>query len=212
MVTNEVINELVRALGDVDETVRAAACKALGKMGEIAMTNEGMSMLVSALQDSSGYVRYNACEALQNINVKRATNKIVSDLIVRINVDHYVVSHRAAETVSNIVTSSFLLTQSDLQLISDLCWSKHGSICCKNISVEQLIDNYFTAKKSEYISVVYLFALVQRIAVTAHKNKLVIYVTKEPSEIVILSLELGQNLIEAFAAEAKRLHLDVRMS
>ncbi len=208
VVTNEVINELVSALVDVDENVRAGACKALGKMGEIAATNEVMSTLINALGDVSGYVRNNACEALGNIGVKRATNKIVSDLIFVVNNDHYVVSHKAAETVSNIVTSSFVL-KLDSQLISDLCLSKHGSICSKNVSVEQLIDICFTTNKSECLSVVYLFALVQRIAVIVDKNKLVIYGTKEPTEIVMPNLELGQQLIEVSIAEAKRLHLNV---
>ena len=209
--TNEVMNALMTALGDMHENVRAGALKALAKIRDIVVTNEDISSLVNAPGDVNGYVRYYACEALGNISEKTATNKIISDLIGIINKDHYVISKRAAETVSNMITSSFDLTQLDLQLISDVCLSKHGSICSKNLSIEQLINIYFATKNTEYLSVIYLFALLQGIAMTTHQNKLIIYSMKQPFEIAIPSIELGQHLRQFFIGEAKRLHLDVRM-
>lgn len=91
-----------------------------------------------------------------------------------------------------MVTSSFNLTELDPQLISDLCLSKHGSICFKHLPFEKVIDTCFEVENMDYLSVLYLFALLQGIAVTVHENKLVIYNAKEPFEIAIRSVELGQ--------------------
>jgi len=88
--------------------------------------------------------------------------------------------------------------------------SKHGSICFKHLSFEKVIDICFKDNKLKYLSVLYLLALLHGIAVTVHQNKLVIYNAKEPFEIVLPNVDLGQQLIDAFRIEAEELHIDVR--
>jgi hypothetical protein len=52
-----------------------------------------------------------------------------------------------------------------------------------------------------------LFTLCEGTAVTATEEKLVIYGRKEPLELRIPSLELQNQIVEAFSDQAKRLHL-----
>jgi hypothetical protein len=49
--------------------------------------------------------------------------------------------------------------------------------------------------------------LLQGAALRATKNKLLMYDRKEPFELSVPSIELGQQLIDALTDQAKRLHL-----
>jgi len=79
--TNEVISQLVSALGDKSKFVRRYACKAVGKMGEKAAMTEVISQLVRALEDESEDVRKNACEAVGKMGEKAATKEVISRVV-----------------------------------------------------------------------------------------------------------------------------------
>ncbi|CAF1493606.1 unnamed protein product, partial [Adineta ricciae] len=210
VINNEFINKLISALKDKNEDIRASACKALRKLSESQVTDEVMSMLLKALEDKSGYVRNNACETLGILGRIRATSEIIKKLIRLSNNDHFVVSNRAAEAVSHIVIPSFISNKLDFRLIKKVFSSKYASICSRNLSVDEIIHIYLTTKKSQYLYVMYRLALLQGIAITVNENKLLIYDTKEPHEIIIESLDLRQKLVQYFIIEAKRLQLDFR--
>jgi len=66
--SNEVVNELLKALEDSDEYVRMYAAEALGKIG----SETAIPGLLKALEDSDEYVRRDAAEALGNIGSETA--------------------------------------------------------------------------------------------------------------------------------------------
>jgi hypothetical protein len=179
-------------------------------MGEKAATNEVISKLVSALGDESEDVRMDACRALGKIGEKAATNEVISKLAVLVK-DKFSVSRVAVDAMSNIISSSVGITHLDPQIIADVCLSERGSRCLKNISVKELIDMFFICKKPEWLSVVTHLMLLQGFALTATKDKLLIYDKQEPFELSVPSLELGQQLIDALNDRAKRLHLFFEM-
>jgi hypothetical protein len=206
--TNEVISKLVNALGDESENVRQYACEALGKMGEKAAMNEVISKLVSALGDESGIIRLNAWQALGKIGEKAATNEVMNKLIVLMNDKNDFVYMSAVNTIKNILSLPGILTQLDPKLIFDLCLSERGFDCLSNVSLDQLIDSFLTTKNPEWLSVVTFFTIRDGVAVTDTGGKFVVYDNKEPSDLVIPTLKLRQQLIEAFTQQAKRFHLD----
>jgi hypothetical protein len=206
--TNEVISKLVSALDDESEWVRESACEALGEMGEKAATNEVISKLVRALGDQSESVRENACDALGKMGEKAATNEVMNKLIFLTNDERYFVHTEAANAIKNILSSSAILAQLDPKLISDLCLSEFGFDCLSNVSLDQLIDSLLTTRKPEWLSVVTLFTILYGFAVTDTEGKFVVYDRKEPSHLFAPTLELRQQLIQAFTHQAKRWHLD----
>jgi HEAT repeat protein len=204
--TTEVISRLVNALGDESEDVRAIACKALGEMGEKTAATEVISKLVNALGDGSEDVRAIACNALGEMGEKAATTEVISKLFVLVK-EECAVSYEAADAMGNMMSSSVLIAQFEPQTILDLCLSKHGSRCLKNVSVNELVDIFFSTKRPEWLSLVTHLMLLQGAALRATKNKLLMYDRKEPFELSVPSIELGQQLIDALTDQAKRLHL-----
>ncbi len=209
--TNEVISKLVSALDDESERVRESACEALGRMGEKAATNEVISKLVSALDDESERVRESACEALGKMGEKAATNEVISKLMVRINSDDLSILSKARSTISSILSSSVTITQLAPEIVSDICLWKYGSDCLRNVSEDQLINIFFTTKNPSWLAAMTQFTLLKGAAVTAIEDKVVVYGSKEPLEILVPNLQLCRQLTEAFTDEAKRLHLYYEM-
>jgi HEAT repeat protein len=210
--TNEVISKLVSALGDESVNVRGRACEALGLMGEKAGTNEVIGKLVSALGDERNYVRVSACQALGKMGEKAGTNEVISKLVAVMNSDDRLFFNEYANAVKNILSSIAIVRQLDPKLIVDLCLSEAGLYCLENVPVDELIDIFLTTKIVGLLSRISVFMLRQGAAMTTTEDKLVLYDRKEPSERAVSSLELRQQLIEAFTNQAKRLHLDYQLS
>jgi hypothetical protein len=59
----------------------------------------------------------------------------------------------------------------------------------------------------DWLPVVTQFTLLAGVAVTAAKDKLVIYGRKEPLELPIPNSDVRQQLVESFTDQAKRLYL-----
>jgi hypothetical protein len=210
--TNEVINKLVSALEDESEDVRQYACFALGKTGEKAATNEVINKLVSALEDECEDVRGSACRALGNLGEKAATNEVINKLVVLVKRDYEWVTDEAEKVVGKFLSSLSVVTQLDPKIISDLCLCKRASNCLKNVSVDQLIDVFFTTKNPAWLSTLSQFTLLKGAAVTATEDKIVVYGSKEPVELLVVDSKLRQKLIKIFTDQANRLHLSLDMS
>jgi hypothetical protein len=74
--SNEVVNELLKALEDSDEYVRRNAAFALGNIG----SETAIPGLLKALEDSDKYVRGNAVEALGKIGTETAMTELIKCL------------------------------------------------------------------------------------------------------------------------------------
>jgi HEAT repeat protein len=205
--TNEMISRLVSALGDENVYVRGSACEALGKMGEKAATNDVISRLVSALEDESHYVIRSACYALGKMGEKVATNEVISKLTSISNSDDSCSFYTAANAVENILSSSAVVTQLDPNIISYFCLSKNGSISLKNVSVDELMNVFLATKNPDWLPVLIQFTLLEGAAVTVTGDKVIVYGSKESSNLLVPSSRLRHQLIKAFTDQAKRLHL-----
>ena len=100
---NEVISQLVSAVGDQRAWVRSRACYALGEMGEKAGTNEVISQLVCALRNQSEEVRSSACSALGKIGEKAATDEVISQLLSALRDQSEKVRSSACDAVRKII-------------------------------------------------------------------------------------------------------------
>ncbi len=211
--TNEVINRLVNVLEDESEHVRVSACEVLGKIGEKAATNEVINKLLSsALGDESEYVRCDACKTLGKIGQKAATNQVINKLVNLVNSEDGRTTDEAENVVGKFLSSPSVITQLDPKIISDLCLCKRASNCLKNVSVDQLIDIFLTTKSAAWLSTLSQCTLLKGAAVTITEDKVVVYGSKEPVELLIVDLKLRQKLIETFTDQANRLHLSFDMS
>jgi hypothetical protein len=209
--TNEMISTLVNALEDKSWVVRRSACVGLGKTGEKAATNEVISKLVSALGDETDDVRMNACYALGTMGEKVVTNEVISKLASIGESGGGWNSYTAANTAGNLLSSSAMITQLDPNVISYLCLSKYGSMSLKNVSADQLMNAFFATKNPDWLPVVAQCTFLEGAAVTVTEDKVVVYSRKEPLKLFLASLNLRQQLIEAFTDQAKRLHLSFEM-
>jgi HEAT repeat protein len=70
------VPHLIQALGDGDSDVRAAACWALGEIGD----RQAVPPLIQALGDGDGYVRAAACRALGEIGDRQAVPPLIQAL------------------------------------------------------------------------------------------------------------------------------------
>jgi hypothetical protein len=82
-----------------------------------------------------------------------------------------------------------------------------GLNCLKNVSTEHLLSFFFTSKNPGWLSVLTKFTLGKGVALIVSVEKVVVYSEKEPIELVFPSLELREQLVEAFTNQAKRLDL-----
>jgi hypothetical protein len=210
--TNEVISQLVRALGDKSEFVRRYACEALGKMGEKAATKEVISQVVSALEDKSEGVRRYACEALGKMGEKAATKEVIRKLVTVVISDCHSVSDKAVYAMGHILSSSVILTQCDPLMISKLCLCGGAREALKNITVDQLINVFFITKNRHWLSIVFFVALEKGVAVTGDGEKVRVYDGNEPVELPIPCIKLCQQIIKAFNNQARRLRLSFKIA
>jgi HEAT repeat protein len=205
--TNEVITKLVSALGDESDHVRNSACVALRNMGEKAATNEVITKLVGALGDESDDVRMYACEALEAMGEKAATKEVITKLVVLMNSNSDYRAFHAAQAVKNILISSAVIKQLAPEIVGDLCLCKYASDCLKNISEDELMNVFLRSESPDCLLAVTQLTLQSGAAVTATKNKVVVYGKKEPVELHIPNSELYQRFIEAFIDQRKLLQL-----
>jgi hypothetical protein len=209
--TNEVISELVSALGDESEYVRSSVCEVLGKMGEKAATNEVISKLASALGDESRDVRWSACEALEEMGEKAATNEVISKLAIIIN-DGYAGSNIVVEAVGNILSSSAMIKQLDPNIFRDLGLSEYASTHFRNVSEDEIIKFSFNIGNPDCLPAVANILLVKGVAVTAIEDKVVVYCSKEPIELSVPIGDFTEKLIKTFTDQRNRLHLYFNMA
>jgi hypothetical protein len=180
-------------------------------MGEKAATNEVLNKVVSALGDESEDLRSTAINALGKMGEKAATNEVIGKLVVMMKSDNKN-RWRFVYAIEQILNSSYALRQLDLKIIVELWWLEENIDCLKNISVEDLLGVFSDNKDTDYMSMLAEFALFKGVAVTASKEKVVLYGEKEPSELVFGSLEFHQQLLEAFRNQRKRLQLFFEMT
>jgi hypothetical protein len=137
---------------------------------------------------------------------KAATNEVISKFVVLMNSATFY-SFRLPITVAKILNSLAVIRQLDPELILELCLLEEGIECLKNISTQDLLNLFFATKNSDWLSVLTAFTLLNGVAVTATENKIAVYNEKETLYSGFPSLELRQQLIDAFTNQAKRLHL-----
>nr|WP_287697175.1 HEAT repeat domain-containing protein [Microcystis sp. M058S1] len=92
--SNEVVNELLKALEDSDKYVRRNAAEALGKIG----SETAIAGLLKALEDSNKDVRRKAVEALAKIGSETA----IAELLKALEHSDKYVRWKAAEALGNI--------------------------------------------------------------------------------------------------------------
>lgn len=205
--TDKVVSKLVNVLSDDNSYVRAGACIVLENIGEKAATDEVISKLLDTLADNIENVKWNACKALGKMGEKGATNEVIRKLMTMANNGNYYASDLAWEAIENLLSSSNVTIRLSPRLIIDLCMSERGSDCLKSVSIDEFIENFFTTKSSEWLSALTPFMLLRGAAVTVLKDKLVIYSEEEPLERYAQSLQLLEQLTEAFTDQAKQLYL-----
>jgi hypothetical protein len=140
-----------------------------------------------------------------------ATNEVIGKLGSIVINDGFRDSYSAANAVESILSSSTVMAQLDPNIIAYLCLSKYGSNSIKNVSVDELMNVFFIAKTPFWLPILTHCSLREAVAVVAMEDKVVVYGTKEPLEVLVPSLELRQQLIEAFIDQGKRLHLYFEM-
>jgi vesicle coat complex subunit len=100
--SNEVVNELLKALEDSDWGVRRKAAEALGKIG----SETAIAGLLKALEDSYWGVRGNAAEALGKIGSETAMTELIKCLknpafVTLNNGDTLSQARKALDTIQN---------------------------------------------------------------------------------------------------------------
>jgi hypothetical protein len=205
--TTEVITKLVSTLGDERDYVRSNACEALGEMGAKVATKEVITKLVSALGDESDYVIRAACKALGKMGEKAATNEVISQLVVLTSNKSSYLFEYAAKAVEGILCSFAVVKQLAPEIVAEVCLCNYALDCLRNISEDELINAYLITKNANLLPKLFRLIFLRGAAVTAIKNKIVVYGKTEPAELPIPTLVLGQQLIDAFAYERKQLHL-----
>ena len=206
-VTNEVISRIVDGLKDENSGVRLNVCKALGKMGDKVATHEVIKQLVNTLEDEDFYVRRNACKALGNMGEKAATHEVISKLVAVGNNSDYFMIKETKNAVANILSSSAVMMQLDPKVIAELCLCDDTLDYLTNITENDLVKIFLTTKNTDWLSVVIRFTLLKGTALTVTEDRVVIYSAKEPSELLIPSSQLRDELINAFTDQRNRLHL-----
>jgi HEAT repeat protein len=195
----------MNALDDQSSSVRGRACQAIHQMDEKLVTTEVIGKVVDAFVDEDVNVRVNACRVLRKMSEK-ITSEMISKLIIPLNGDNLNDSHDVAELIGNSLNSSSMISELGPSTILELCLSKFGSICLKNVSEEQLIQLFLADRISSWLPAITKLTLVRETAVTATEEKIVVYGRKEPLELVISGTE-RQQLVEAFRDQGKKLHL-----
>jgi HEAT repeat protein len=99
--SNEVVNELLKALEDSDKDVRRNAAETLANIG----TETAIAGLLKALEDSDNYVRRKAAEALGNIGTETA----IAGLLKALEDSDDDVRWKAAEALGNIGSETAIL-------------------------------------------------------------------------------------------------------
>ncbi|CAF1386367.1 unnamed protein product [Adineta steineri] len=196
-VTSEMITKLVSALEDESERVRSWACQALRSIGEKIATNEVITKLVSALEDDSEEVRRSAYQALGDIGEKAATNEVITKLVNRCDTDG-LLSVQAAYCINGIFSSSTVMIRFGPVLLSKLCMCRRQLSCLKNISVDELIRNFFDTQDADWLLPVTEIALQKGAAVSISEDKLMVYDNGGPIELRVPNFKLRNELVEAF--------------
>ncbi|CAF1006920.1 unnamed protein product [Adineta steineri] len=208
-VMNELITKLVSALEDESDEVRSSACEALGNIGEKAATDEVITKLVSALEDESKDIRACACKALGKMGKKAATIEVITK-IVDTREDDEALSSEAADAIDGFFQSSAEAIASSM-LISKLCVRGRPLECLKNVSLDELIIEFFDTEDAAWFLTAIKITHQRDAAITIIEDKLIVYDKGEPIELRAPNLELHNELIKAFTDTAKALHLSFRI-
>jgi hypothetical protein len=137
---------------------------------------------------------------------KVATNEVISQLLILMNTGSDYARVKAAEAVGNILSSSAVIKQLAAKIVADLCLCRGASYCFENISEGELMSVLLPTENPDWVPVVTQLTFLRGTAVTATQNKIVFYGKTEPAELPIPDSVLGQQLIDAFREQRKRLH------
>ncbi|CAF4072355.1 unnamed protein product [Adineta steineri] len=206
--TNEVITKLISALEDKSERVRGSACQTFRDIGEKAATNEVIAKLVSVLGDKCTWVRSSAYEALGKMDEKRVTNEVIT-MLTNIRDTDRQLSFQVACPIDNMFGSSAVMVAFGPKLISKLCVSETPLKCLKNVSLDELIRNFFDTQDADWLFTAIEITLQRNATVSIIEDKLMVYENGEPVELRAPNLKLHNELIKAFTNKAKALHLSL---
>ena len=120
-------------------------------------------------------------------------------------------SYLAAAAIGGTVRSSTLLIGFGPKLISQFCLSGRELKCLKNVSVDEVIKNFFDTEDTDWLFVVTYIVFLKGAAVTITEDTLVVYDKGEPSELPISNSKLHLKLIGALVDKAKELHVSFKI-
>ncbi|CAF1639265.1 unnamed protein product [Adineta ricciae] len=203
--TTEVIAKLVNALNDENRHIRSRACQALFQVNEKILVTKGIETIANALIDDDIQVRANMCFLLRQLK-EQLPSVSISRLIVPLNGDDRHVSHDVAEFIGKNLNSSEIISELGSSKILELCESKFASICLKNVSEEQLIQQFIAEDNDCWYRAITNLALVRETAIVDKNDTIVVYGRKGPLELPISSSR-HDKLVEAFKDQREKLHL-----
>ncbi|CAF0945019.1 unnamed protein product [Adineta steineri] len=166
--THAVITKLVSALEDKSKMVRLNACNALGQMGEKAATNEVITKLVSALEDKSFRVRESVCKAFGRMGEKAAKIEVLTKL-ANIPDAYGELPLEAVDVIDGILRSSATMIAFGPMLISKLCVYGRQLKCWEQVSVDELIKNFFKTQDADWLLPIAEIALQKGAAVSMNE-------------------------------------------
>ena len=111
--TDDLIEVLLGRLTDSEKSVRSAAVRELGAMGEKVASNQVITALIQLLSDSEEYVQSAAAEALGAMGEKAASDQVIAALVERLADSDEDVRYVAAWALGNLgekATSEQVLT------------------------------------------------------------------------------------------------------
>ena len=208
--TSEVMSKLATiALNDEDEDVRRSACDALGAMGEKAATSEVISKLVSALDGEDEDVRRDACYALGAMGEKAATSEVISKLVSALDTANADERGTVYKFLRKIPLSFTVLRELTSDTVMKL-WSCIDRNLLKDLTFippEASIKVYLETRWSSWLSVATRATLLHGAAITITDDTIVIYGSKEPTEVRCSDWHSFDILVEAFSNQADRFEL-----
>ena len=100
--TREVVDRLIIAFSNEDESSRIYASQTLGSIGAKAATAVVLDQLMVALEDRNPCVRSSVCHALRRIGEKSATNAVIDCLVIALADENQYVRTSASQALARI--------------------------------------------------------------------------------------------------------------
>jgi hypothetical protein len=160
---------------------------------------------VSALIDEQSQVRTNMCTLIQQIKEK-LTSVAISKLILPLNGNDRYVSRDVAELIGKNLNSFEIISELGSSNVLDLCESKFASICLKNVSEEQLIQQFIADDNDCWYRAITKLTLIRETAVIDKKDTIVVCGRKGQLELSISQTKRDE-LVGAFKDQREKLHL-----